>query len=131
MDLPSIPANFFFMQRREIFVNILWNHCAHIQKCLKNLPKIYEDNLNVLKVLQSCSELSLRISFAEHNLFFFQKSEKASVEKLLFNCAHFSIHYCFEYKMHVTYFIFSRRLSDMAATTHNLVRWEGLVLRRD
>ena len=65
----SIPANFFLVQRREIFIRILYNHYAHIQKCPKIFRKFTKKIRTFPKILQSYSELGPRISFAKHNLF--------------------------------------------------------------
>ena len=105
----------FLVQRGEIFIRILWNHCAHIRKCpKKNLPKIYEDNRKVSEDPPIIVRTQSQGIICQAQPLLLRKSENLLWRTVIY--VHFSIRYCFEYKLHI--YIFSRRLSDMAATTH-------------
>ena len=93
-----------------------WDPCAYIWKCPKILRKFMKIIQTFLRILRSSSELGPRISCAKHNLFSFENwrifREELSFTRTFQSVFASSTNYTF------TYYIFSRRLSDMAATTH-------------
>ena len=106
----------FLMQRGETFIRILCNHCAHIQKCLIIFRKFTKTIQTFLKIRWSSSELGARISFAKHNLFSFE-NRRIFREELSFTHTFQSV-IASSTNYTLTYYIFTKFLSDMAATTH-------------
>ena len=89
----------FLTQKREIFIRILWNPCAHIRKSPKTFWKFTKIFRTFPKILQSSSELGSRISFAKHILFSF-KNQRIFRERTVIYMD-FSIHNCFKYKLRI------------------------------
>ena len=121
------PANFF---RRKGMWFLSW-YCgiaAWYPKIPDNLLKTYEDNPKDSEDPRSSSELSPRISFAKQNLLSFE-NWRGSVEELSFTCT-FTIHFCFEYKLHVYITHIFESFARYGCNNSYFPKWREKLVRR-
>ena len=120
----------FLMQRREIFITILCKSLPSYPKMPENLLKIYEDNPNVSEdrpIIFGTRSQDI-ICLAQPLLFW--KSGNLPWRTVIY--VHFSIRYCFEYKLHV-YILYICQVFVRYGCNNSYfpVRCEKLIRRRD